>query len=106
MHELPTHPLRKLASDRKAETEPGLATGVAATLEALEDQLSFLGCDAGTLIADAELRGASVAHLDRDLPAHRAGADRVLEQDPQDPGHAARVCPGPHRPGGVVENRR
>src|SRR4030081_2219302 len=52
-HERPPHPGGELAADREAETEPGIAAARASALEALEDELPFVGGDARPGVADA-----------------------------------------------------
>src|SRR5450755_1678075 len=53
-HEIAVHPPRQLPADRQAEPEPGLAAGVTAALEPLEDRIALLLADARTLVADAQ----------------------------------------------------
>ena len=103
-HELAAHPLGQLAADRQPQAEPGLAGGVAAALEALEDQLALVRGHARALVADAELTaGSPLRGSTAHLGPGRADADRVVEQDAQDPGDAAGVAQRPHRAGRVVE---
>src|SRR5437588_8146289 len=105
-YQLTPHTLCQLAPDRQSEPETCLPHGPAATHEALEDQLTLVGGYARTFVADAERRPVAVAQLDGDLAARGTEPERIVEQDPHDPGDAPGICQRPHRPALVVEHGR
>src|SRR5438270_905954 len=90
-HKLSAHPLGQLATDRQPQSKARLPTRVPTAHEPFEDQLPLLVRDARPVVAHAQRGAGTVSELDLDLPAFRAQTDRVVEQDAEDLGDAARI---------------
>ena len=90
-HQRAAHALRELAPDREAEPEARLAARLAAALEALEDQRALLlARRPGPGRLTLSVGSGWARTTDPDVAAARCHTQRVVEQDPQDPGDAAR----------------
>src|SRR5450755_2804737 len=104
-HQLPAHPLGQLAADRQAEPEAALTSGLAAAVKAPEDLLALVGRHPWPAIANAQRDPGPASQLDPDLGPLGAEPKRVVEQDAQDPGDAARIPERPNWSGGLLQER-
>src|SRR5947207_7501078 len=90
--EVPAHAPGEPAPDREPEPEAGLAVARGAALEAGEDALVLARPEAGAAIGHLDGRRLAIrADVDDGLAPARAVAQRVLEQQPHDPGHGRGV---------------
>src|SRR4051794_25923242 len=98
------HAPGELAPDREAEPEAGRALARGAALEAAEDARVLARREPGAAVGDTD-DGAVAVNGDRrrDDPAAGAVAQRVVEQDPEDPRDRGPVGPGPRAVAGEVE---